>query len=82
MSRLSRASSQRPNVHHGDAALVMIFGGFGILLVARLHALLGDFDVHASAVGEFFAGAFENLFQFLLGAGEFLLVEERQSFIV
>jgi len=70
------------NVHHGDTALVVLVGGLGILLVARLHTLLGDFQVHASAVGELFAGAFENFFEFALGLGEFLLVEERKCFVV
>jgi hypothetical protein len=70
------------NVHHGDTALVVLVGGLGILLVARLHTLLGDFQVHASAVGELFAGAFENFFEFAFGLGEFLLVEERKCFVV
>jgi hypothetical protein len=38
--------------------------------------------VHASAIGEFLAGAFENFFKFLLGAGKFLLMKEGQGFIV
>jgi hypothetical protein len=50
--------------------------------VGRLHALLGDFQVHARAIGEFLAGAFENFFKFLLGAGEFLLMKEGQGFVV
>src|SRR6266478_9228149 len=44
------------DVHHRHAALIMFFGGTRILLMGRLHALLG--------------------------AGKFLLMEERQSFIV
>ena len=63
------------NVHHGDATLIMFFGGAGILIVPGLHALFGDFHVHASAIGEFFAGAFEDFFEFLLGTGKFLLVK-------
>ena len=39
-------------------------------------------NVHAGAVGKFFAGAFDHFFQFLLGFLEFLLVEEAKSFIV
>jgi hypothetical protein len=50
--------------------------------VRRLHALLGDFQVHARAIGEFLAGAFENFFKFLLGASELLLMKEGQGFIV
>jgi hypothetical protein len=38
--------------------------------------------VHARAIREFLAGAFENFFEFLLSAGEFLLMKEGQSFIV
>jgi hypothetical protein len=70
------------DVHHRDATLIMFVRGAGILLVRRLHALLGDFQVHARAIGEFLAGAFENFFKFLLGAGEFLLMKEGQGFIV
>jgi hypothetical protein len=65
-----------PDVHHGDTPLVMFVGGAGILIMRRLHALLGNFHVHASAVGQFFTGAFNDLFQFLFGAGKFLLAEE------
>ena len=70
------------DVHHGDAALVVLVDGLGIRLVARLHALLGDFEVHASAIGEFFAGAFENFFELAFGFGEFLLMKEGQGFVV
>jgi hypothetical protein len=70
------------DVHHGDAALVVLVGGLRILLVARLHALFGDFQVHASAIGELFTGTFENFFEFAFGFGEFLLVEERKGFVV
>jgi hypothetical protein len=52
------------------------------LLLRRLHALLGDFQVHARTIGEFLAGAFENFFQLLLGASEFLLMKQSQGFIV
>jgi hypothetical protein len=38
--------------------------------------------VHASAIREFLAGAFENFFKFLLGAGEFLLMKEGQGFVI
>jgi hypothetical protein len=38
--------------------------------------------VHTRAVGQFFAGAFENFFQFLFGTLEFLLMKQAQSFIV
>src|SRR6266849_923461 len=64
------------DVHHGDATLIMLVRGAGILLVRRLHALLGDFQMHARAISEFLAGAFENFFKFLLGASEFLLMKE------
>jgi hypothetical protein len=60
----------------------MFIRSAGILLLRRPHALLGDFHVHARAIGEFLAGAFENFFQFLLGASEFLLMKESQSFVV
>src|SRR6266481_2416081 len=71
-----------PDVHHRDAALIMLFGGVRIFLLGRPHALLGDFHMHARAVREFLAGAFQNFFKFLLGAGEFLLMKQSQSFIV
>jgi len=45
------------DVHHGYTALIMLVGGAGILLGARLHALLGDTNVHAGAIGELLAGA-------------------------
>jgi hypothetical protein len=60
----------------------MLIDGLGIGLVAGLHALLGDFEVHTSAIGEFFAGAFENFFELGFGLGELLLVEERERFVV
>jgi hypothetical protein len=50
--------------------------------VRRFHALLGNFHVHAGAIREFLAGAFENFFKFLLGAGEFLLMKEGQGFVI
>ncbi len=62
-------------IHHGYTALVMLFKISRILFLRRLHALFGNFDVHASAVGEFLAGAFDNFLEFLLGALKFLLVE-------
>jgi hypothetical protein len=61
------------DIHHGHTALIMFIGGAGILIVRGLHALLGNFDVHTSAVGEFSAGAFDYFFKFGLGAREFLL---------
>jgi hypothetical protein len=60
----------------------MLIRRMGILLLRRLHALLGDFQVHARAVGKFLAGAFHDFFKFLLGAGEFLLVKEGEGLIV
>src|ERR1700732_2920209 len=70
------------NIHHGHAALVMLVRSARILLSNGLHTLLGDFDVHTRTVRELFAGALENLFELLLGAGEFLLVKEGKSFVV
>jgi len=70
------------DVHHRNTSLIMFFGSARILLVRRFHALLGDFHVHARAIREFLAGTFENFFKFLLGAREFLLMEERESLIV
>ena len=63
-------------------SLIMFIRSAGILLLRRLHALLGDFHVHARAIGEFLAGAFENFFKFLLGACKFLLMKEREGFVV
>jgi len=70
------------DVHHRDATLVMLVRGVGVLFLRRLHALLGDFQVHARAVGKFLAGAFHDFFEFLLGAGEFLLMKEGEGFVV
>ena len=70
------------DVHHSHAALIVLFGGARILFLGRLHALLGDFYVHARAIREFFAGAFENFFELLFGSGEFLLMEEREGLVV
>jgi hypothetical protein len=70
------------DIHHGHAALIVLVRGLGIELVTGLHALFGDFDVHAGAIGKFFAGAFENLFELLFGLGEFLLMKEGERFIV
>jgi hypothetical protein len=70
------------DVHHGDATLVVLVDGLGIRLVARLHALLGNFEMHASAISEFFAGAFENLFELAFGFSELLLMKEGQGFVV
>ena len=70
------------DVHHADSALIMLFGGPGILFRGRFHALLGDLEVHASTIGELFAGASQNFFEFLLGFGKFLLMKEGQGLIV
>jgi hypothetical protein len=70
------------DVHHGHPALIVLFGGARILFLRRLHALLGDLYVHARAVSEFFAGAFENFFELLLGSCEFLLMEEREGLVI
>ena len=70
------------DVHHGHAALIVIFGAARILFRRGLHALLGNFQVHARAVRQLFAGALEHFFEFLLGARKFLLMKERQRFVV
>ena len=48
------------NIHHGYATLIVFVSSARVLLLAGLHALLGDFDVHARTIGEFFTGAFED----------------------
>jgi len=70
------------DVHHGDATLIMIFCGARVLLVAGLHALLSDLQVHARAIRQFFTRSFQNLFKFLFGAGKFLLMKEREGFVI
>ena len=70
------------DIHHRHATLVMLFRGVRILFLRRLHALIGNFQVHARAIGQFLAGSFQDFFQFLLGAGEFLLMKKGQGFIV
>ena len=71
-----------PDVHHRHAALVMLFGAARILFLRRLHALVDNFQVHTRAVGKFLAGPLQHVFEYLLGAREFLLMEQSQSFIV
>ena len=60
----------------------MLIGGARILLRAWLHALFSDAQVHAGAVRKALTGTFEYFFQFLLGLGKFLLVEEGERFVV
>jgi len=48
--------------------------------VRRLHALLGDFQVHARQIGEFLVGP-SRTFQFLLGAGKISADERGPGFI-
>jgi len=60
----------------------MIFSGARVLLVARLHTLFGDLQVHASAIGKLPAGPFKNFLELLLGAGKFLLMKQGESFII
>lgn len=69
-------------VHHGDATLIMVFGRFGILIGDGLHALLGNAEMGAGAIGQFPAGAGNDLLQLLFGALEFLLVEEGHGLFV
>src|SRR4030095_6708738 len=69
-------------IHHGDTALIMLVGSTRILLLRRLHALFGDANVHARAVRKFLAGALDDFFEFLLGALEFLLMKETESFVI
>jgi hypothetical protein len=38
--------------------------------------------VHARAIGKFFARTFQHFLEFLLGFGEFLLVEKGKRFVV
>src|SRR5437870_10914494 len=64
-----------PDVHHGHAALVMVFRAARIVFLRGLHALLGNFQMHARAVRQFLARTFQHFFQSLLGAGEFLLMK-------
>ena len=70
------------NIHHGHATLVVLLSRAGIFFLKRLHALLGDFHVHAGAVGKLLAGPLENFFELLLGAGKFLLMKECQGLVV
>jgi hypothetical protein len=70
------------DVHHGDAALIMIFSGARVLLVAGFHTLFGDLQVHASTIGKLSAGTFKNFLELLLGAGKFLLMKQGESFII
>jgi len=71
-SRLSRASSQAAQVHHGHATLVVL-PAIRILFGRRFHALFDNAQMSASAIGKFPAWAFQNLLKLLLGALKFLL---------
>jgi len=70
------------NIHHGHATLVVLLSGPGIFFLKWLHALLGDFHVHAGAVGKLLAGPLKNLLELLLGAGEFLLMKKSQGLVI
>ncbi len=70
------------DIHHRHAALIMFVRRARILLMRRLHPLFCDAHVHARAISKFFAGSFKNFFQFLFGSSEFLLVKQRQGFVV
>ena len=69
-------------IHHGYTALIMILGRFGILVSSGLHALFGDAEMGAGAVGQFPAGTGNDLFEFLFGALELLLVKQSHRFFV
>lgn len=69
-------------IHHCHAALIVLFRSARILFRLRLHALLGNFDVHARAIRKLFAGTFHNFFQLLFRFGVFLLVKQGQRFVV
>ena len=69
-------------IHHGNTALVVILRRLGILLGRRLHALLGDAKVRASAIGQFPTWASDDLFEFLFGTLELLLMEETHGLLV
>ncbi len=69
-------------IHHGHAALIMLFGRFGILLGEGLHALFSDAEMGARAVSEFLAGALKDLFEFLFGTLKFLLVKESHGLFI
>ncbi len=60
----------------------MLVGSAGILFVRGLHALIGNLDVHAGAVGELFAWTFQNLLEFLFGTSEFLLMKKGEGLVV
>lgn len=70
------------NIHHSHTTLVMLIGSARILLGDGLHALLSNLDVHTRTIRELFAGALQNLFKFLLGARELLLMKEGKRFVV
>jgi hypothetical protein len=69
-------------IHHGHTALVVVFGGLGILIVSWLHALFGDAQVGTRAIGQFPAGASDDLLEFQFGALKFLLVEKGHGLFV
>ena len=62
-------------IHHADAALIVVLRRFRALVGGGLHALFHNAHMYAGAVDKFLAGAFQNLFQFLLGTLEFVLVK-------
>jgi len=59
------------DVHHADAALVMLLGGSGILFRGRPSCAARRSQVHAGAIGELFAGAFQDFFSSCLDLANF-----------
>jgi hypothetical protein len=52
------------------------------MLDSRLHALLSDAQMRTRTIGELFAWTGDDLFEFLFGTLELLLVEEPHSLFV
>ena len=69
-------------IHHGDAALIMVFRAPGILIGGGFHTLFGNAKMGAGTVGKFFAGTGNDALQLLFGTLKFLLMEEAHGFFV
>lgn len=71
-----------PQIHHGNALVVMVFSGFGARLDRPGNALAADPKVNSRAVRKFFARTLNHAFEQFLGAMKFLLLKVLQTLFV
>src|ERR1700733_650542 len=71
-----------PEIHHGDALLIMFFRRSNSRGRLLSHSLLGDAQMHEGAIGQFFTRAGDALFQEFLSLGKLLLLEVLHSLLI